>query len=314
MAAALPKPTPGRRANRARIRFSPSGIHFFDRVSGTNFLIDEVTPPERTWAKGPRQVSIALTNACDLKCPYCFAPKTHATLSYDQVVSWLDELDLHGTLGIGFGGGEPTLHPRFTDLCFHGANKTGLAITFTTHGHHLDQALLAKLAGNVHFIRISMDGVGTTYERLRNRPFKDLLSRLAAVKAVAPFGINYLVNEDTVSELPVALNVAEDMGASEFLLLPEHPPNRPTGFTITTARSLHAWVIRYSGSLRLTISETGADALPTCNPLQPEKGLMSYAHIDASGVLKRTSFHTVGVLIAADGLLSALTKLNQQEL
>jgi hypothetical protein len=68
-----------------------------------------------------------------------------------------------------------------------------------------------------------MDGVGRTYERLRNRPFEKLARRLAAVRAAAPFGINYLVNEDTVSELDTAVAFAEEAGASEFLLLPEHP-------------------------------------------------------------------------------------------
>jgi MoaA/NifB/PqqE/SkfB family radical SAM enzyme len=296
----------------ARIRLSPSGIHFFDRASGTNILINELTPPERTWAKAPRQVSIALTNTCDLKCPYCFAPKTYATLSYDQVVAWLDELDAHGALGIGFGGGEPTIHPRFADFCSYGANKTGLAVTFTTHGHHLDDPLLAKLAGNVHFIRVSMDGIGATYERLRNRPFKDLTRRLAGVKVAAPFGINYVVNEHTVSELDEAVDFAAKAGASEFLLLPERPPNRLAGFTSTTACELQAWVMRYSGALRLAISESGSDGMPICNPLLRETGLRSYAHVDANAVLKRTSFHTKGVPIGAGSLLSALTKLNQQ--
>jgi MoaA/NifB/PqqE/SkfB family radical SAM enzyme len=284
----------------------------FERFSGTNILIDELIPSESAWAAAPRQVSIALTNACDLKCPYCFAPKTNATLSYDQVVPWLDELDAHGALGIGFGGGEPTLHPRFADLCAYGANQTGLAVTFTTHGHHLDDALLAKIAGNVHFVRVSMDGVGTTYERLRKRSFQELVGRLGAVKTMAPFGINYVVNEDTVPELDTAAALAEVAGASEFLLLPEHPPNRPAGFTATTERALQAWVARYSGGLTLAISETGASGMPTCNPLPRETGLRSYAHVDANGVLKRSSFHTEGILIGSGGLLSALAKLDQQ--
>jgi MoaA/NifB/PqqE/SkfB family radical SAM enzyme len=309
----LSTPLCHRQRTQARIRLSPSGVHLFDRLSGTNILIDELIPPESAWATAPRQVSIALTNACDLKCPYCFAPKTNATLSYDQIIPWLDELDANGTLGIGFGGGEPTLHPRFADLCAYGANQTKLAVTFTTHGHHLSEAFFAQIVGNIHFIRVSMDGVGATYERLRNRPFKKLACRLAAVKAAAPFGINYVVNEDTVFELDKAVAFAEEAGASEFLLLPEHPPNRPAGFTSTAARELHAWVTRYSGGLPLAISETGADGMPTCNPLPRETGLRSYAHVDANGVLKRSSFHTEGVAIGTGGLLSALTKLNQQQ-
>ena len=45
-----------------KIRKGPDGIHFFDRNSGTNLLLDEVVSPPETWSKSPRQVSIALTN------------------------------------------------------------------------------------------------------------------------------------------------------------------------------------------------------------------------------------------------------------
>src|SRR5436190_523357 len=90
------------RRSKTKVRLGPAGIHLFDRASGVNLLIDERIPPEPEWASVPRQVSIALTNACDLACPYCFAPKTRASLAFDRVVSWLDELDANGTIGIGF--------------------------------------------------------------------------------------------------------------------------------------------------------------------------------------------------------------------
>ncbi len=302
-----------RHRKQGRIRLGPSGVHLFDRHSGTNLLFDELIVPESAWAPAPRQVSIALTNACDLECPYCFAPKTSATLAYDRIIPWLDELNANGALGIGFGGGEPTLHPRFADLCAYGANQTELAITFTTHGHHLDDLLLAKLAGNVHFIRVSMDGVCATYERLRNRSFQEFRRRLTAIKTTAPFGINYVVNEETILELDAAAAFASDAGASQLLLLPEHPAKRLAGFTLSTGRALREWVTHYSGGLTLAISETGAAGMPICNPLPRELGLRSYAHVDASGVLKPTSFHTAGVVIGPGGLLSALTKLKQQQ-
>jgi sulfatase maturation enzyme AslB (radical SAM superfamily) len=112
-----------------RVRLGPSGIHIFERVSGANLLIEEIVPHRSTWAAAPRQVSIALTNACDLTCSYCFAPKVHSVLAFDRVVSWLNELDINGTIGVGFGGGEPTLYPRFDELCAYASQNTGLAIT-----------------------------------------------------------------------------------------------------------------------------------------------------------------------------------------
>src|SRR5438552_5785398 len=113
-----------------KIRHDQSGVHLFNRRSGWNILLDEICPPHLKWATAPRQVSIALTNACDLNCSYCFAPKARSALDFDQIVSWAHELDANGTLGVGFGGGEPTLYPRFAELCAHVAEHTAMAVTF----------------------------------------------------------------------------------------------------------------------------------------------------------------------------------------
>ena len=282
-----------------------------NRYSGINLLIDELIPAKADWAVTPRQVSIALTNACDLDCNYCYAPKTHAALDFNELTAWLMELDINGTIGVGFGGGEPTLYPRFTDLCAYAANNTRLAVTLTTHGHHLHEAFLAELKGNVHFIRVSMDGVGATYERLRRRQFEAIQKRLDAIKKIVPFGINYVVNADTLPDIDIAINVAERSGASEFLLLPEQPAKGRIGIDTKTAGALRAWVRSYKGSLRLTVSESGADGMPTCNPFPHDTPLQAYAHVDARGVLKRTSFHKEGITIGSGGLLCALHQLER---
>lgn len=292
-----------------KIRMGPSGIHLFDRTTGTNLLIDEIAPPKTAWAIAPRQVSIALTNACDLACTFCFAPKVPATLNFDRVTAWLDELDSNGTIGVGFGGGEPTLYPRFVDLCTYATRNTGLAVTFTTHGHHLDDSMLTALNGNVHFVRVSMDGVRETYSRIRGRAFEVLLQRLEKIRTVVSFGINYVVNSDTLPDIDAAAEFAQALGASEFLLLPEQPTNEQGGISDAVAESLRDWVQNYTGSMRLAISERGAEGMPICNPFIRESGLRAYAHIDASGILKTTSYDSDGLDIGPEGIMSALAKL-----
>jgi MoaA/NifB/PqqE/SkfB family radical SAM enzyme len=152
-----------------KMRTGPDGVHMFSRDSGLNILIDEMSVPAEQWSIAPRQVSIALTNACDLHCPYCYAPKEKARLDYGPLSEWLTELDKAGCFGIGFGGGEPTLHSDFARICKFAATHTNLAVTFTTHGHRLGERLASALAGYVHFVRVSMDGVGATYETLRGK-------------------------------------------------------------------------------------------------------------------------------------------------
>ena len=295
-----------RRPMRFKVRTGPAGVHLFDRSSGANVLLDEVRVSPESWSPAPRYVSVALTNACELSCPYCYAPKKPAALDFEQLTGWLLELDANGCLGIGFGGGEPTLYRRLVELCRFASQETDLAVTFTTHGHNLDERLLAELNGNVHFVRLSMDGVGTTYETLRKRSFQSFLYRLQIARSLAPFGINYVVNRQTLSDLDCATRLAADLGASQFLLLPEQPVHGKGGVDGVTMSSLRRWIAEYQGTVPLAISEAWTEGINVANPLFQESGLHGYAHIDAWGTLKQSSYDCHGQVIGVDGVMKAL--------
>lgn len=292
-----------------KLRLGPNGFHLFDRSSGLNVLIDEMHPTEASWSKSPRQVSIALTNVCDLCCRYCYAPKHKASLHTDSVLRWLKELDTEGCLGIGFGGGEPTLHPDFVNICKRVAGETQLAVTFTTHGHRLTPKLVESLKGSIHFARISIDGVGSTYEEQRGKPFANLLRGVDLIASLSPFGINVVVNEHTVTELDALSELAHKVGASELLLLPQQATAMVPRIDGMVSRTLQEWVFNYKGKVRLAVSEAGASGLPTCDPLPDERGIQSYAHIDASGILRESSYSPIGVKIGGAGVLPALERL-----
>ncbi|MDX2199625.1 MAG: radical SAM protein [Phycisphaerae bacterium] len=292
-----------------RARFSADGLHFFNRETGANVLVDEISVPTHFWARAPRNVSIALTNACDLACPHCYAPKHRATLGTDSLYEWLGELDSNQCLGIGFGGGEPTLVPYLTDLCRHVAQNTRMAATFTTHGHWHDRRLAQRLRGHVHFIRVSMDGIGPTYEQLRGRSFPALLQQIKAIRDVAPFGINYVVNEVTVAELDRALELAVKLGATEFLLLPQQPTATVESIDQHTVSMLSRWSASVNSPIRVCISDVGVAGISTCRPFTKDLGLRAYAHIDAGGYIRRSSFDRLGVAIDRSGVMLALEQL-----
>lgn len=290
-------------------RIGPNGIHLFNRISGLNILLDEFRPEETLWSTSPRQVSIAITNACDLHCAYCYAPKHKASPSTDQILGWLKELDTEGCLGVGFGGGEPTLHRDFVDLCKRVAGETQLAVTFTTHGHRITPQLVKGLKGSIHFARVSVDGVGSTYEEQRGKQFVSLLRGIESIASLSPFGINVVVNERTVEELDLMSELAEKVGASELLLLPQQATAAVASMNGVIGRSLQKWVSNYRGKVRLAVSEAGASGLPTCDPLPDERGLQAYAHIDASGILRASSYSPAGAKIGTGGVMSALMRL-----
>ena len=293
-------------------RYGPDGIHLFDRRTGVSILVDEVIPPKSVWSPAPRQISIALTNACDLDCPFCYAPKHNAQLSLSFLMDWLVELDQNGCLSVGLGGGEPTLFRHLAAVCEFAAKKTRLAVTMTTHAHRLNEILAHSLSGNVHFIRVSIDGVGTTYERLRGKSFASLLRQLDIIHQIAPFGINVVVNEATITDLDELIRLAEHSKASELLLLPEQPVRGCGGIDCHTMHRLRQWIEKYSAMVPLRVSQSHSEGMPICDPLPQETGLRSYAHIDASGILRSSSYAQSGVQVNDAGIMVSLRTLRQQ--
>jgi len=298
---------------RLKVRADRHGVHLFDRTTGVNVLIDEVTPPRECWARAPRYVSMALTNACELRCPFCYAPKTPGRLEPDAVVRWVRELDSAGCLGVGFGGGEPTAHPDFADICGQVSAETSLALTMTTHAHRIDERLADALRGALHFIRVSVDAVGDDYERIRSRSFDALRARIDTVASISSFGINMVVGDDTLHQLDPVAAFAASCGAAELLLLPQQPVPAKAGLTPAGAAQLAVWVRRYHGPLRLAISRLGTpDGLPLADPFSlAEDSLRAHAHVDAAGYLRSDAYSLERVVIG-DSILDAADALQER--
>ena len=291
-----------------KVRHDANGVHLFDRRTGLNILLDECAVPAEEKDPAPRFVSMALTNACDLQCRFCYAPKHPARLDTRWVITWATELDKSGCVGLGFGGGEPSLHPDFVRICQEVSARTQMAVTFTTHGHRLTESMAEVLSGCVHFLRVSMDGTGSTYEAIRNRSFSVLVDKLQLAREIAPFGVNYVVNAETIGDLDAAAAMAFELGAFELLLLPERPVGTNRGIDISTMEILLDWINR-NGHYRLAISESPhLQGLPVVHPFSDEHSLIAYAHIDASGYLRTSSFSNEAVQIHSS-VMAAVSQL-----
>lgn len=303
--------TAAQTAKDVKIRLGSDGVHYFNRRTGINILLDEIPIANESCSKAPRQVSIALTNTCDLSCSHCYAPKHRAVLNLDLLKSWLLDLDAHGCLSVGFGGGEPTLYPKFADLCEFVSNNTRLALTMTTHGHRLSPKILQIISQNMNFVRVSMDGINSTYESIRGRPFQKFIDNVKLLSKVVPFGINIVVNQHTVGDLTEAAELAENLGASEFLLLPEVAVGKGANIESDTKMLMQHWINKYNGKTRLAISQSHTDGIPMCEPFRKEVGLNAYAHIDAGGILKASSFDQVGIQIKGVDLVGTIKTLKE---
>lgn len=294
-----------------RLRREPGGLHFYDRISGVHALIDELPVPADQVDVGPEVASIALTNACDLDCAFCYAPKTPHTLDFLDLLRWCSELDTLGTLEVAFGGGEPTLYRHLGDLCNTLWSETELGISITTHGHHLSDSLIARLDGSISIIRLSIDAPEPLYSKIRTRPLKRVIDRAKSIPDSIPLGVNTVLNRSTIAMLDQTLDNVRELGAVDWLLLPETSGGR---FTLSESdwADLDAWIEarRCHVELRLT---AGAERYLSCPVLFANQPVSSYLHIGADALLRRCSYESGGIPLNGVSILEAIHTLEALE-
>lgn len=180
----------------------------FDRRTGVNMLVtNERTAGLRRVA--PRMLQVALTNACDKSCSFCYRPlDARSRWTFDELLELARFCDEWGVLEIAFGGGEPTLFPRFPELLHAIWAETGLCPSFTTHGLRLTPDLLKQIRGAYGQLQVSV------YEEDDTFAIVDLL-----VAERARFGLNYLVTPNRARTIEADVFAFADRGVQDFLFL-----------------------------------------------------------------------------------------------
>lgn len=180
----------------------------FDRATGRNVLVrgDETA---HLVQRAPRVVQMALTNACNKTCGFCYRPlEARSGWIFEDVLRFGRFLDGWGVLELALGGGEPTVFPRFPELVRRLWTETGLAVSFTTNGTRLTPALLDQLAGHIGQIQVSVyddEDTGAAIDRLVAHGIR--------------FGLNYLVTPRRLRTLDADLLAWHARGVRDVLLL-----------------------------------------------------------------------------------------------
>jgi len=291
-----------------KARFEVQGIHFYDRVTGVHVLADEHPVPAGLCSPAPSVVSIALTNACNLSCDFCYAPKTQHSLDSEAVFSWCQVLDSLGTFEVALGGGEPTLYPYLPALCNKIWQRTNLGVSITTNGHSLTQKLMSELVGSLSIIRFSVDSVEPMYSKLRKRPLSVVLEAIRNMKERVPVGINTVVNDLTLKTLDQMLALVKENEIADWLLLPQTDGGQ---FTLSAPSwsLLERWISQHWIEVNLRIS-SGARRFIDCPFLFDSDNPRDYAHISADGYLHKSSYDDrEGVSLHEHGVQQALNIL-----
>lgn len=231
------------------------GKLLFDRDTGLNALLegDETAHLRRA---APRTLLVAITNTCNLTCPFCYRDLESRSLwRYDALMQFCREADEWGVLEVAFGGGEPMLFPRWQDFICELYETTRLCVNFTTNGKLLTENFLRGIAGKYGNIRLSL------YEDNKWEQTVGLL-----VKCGARFGVNWLITPAELPTLEAKFGRLLALGVRDFLLLGYKGADASMHLQGDDLKRLAAFVNRayaaLGGAVQLKLDVCWGDALP----------------------------------------------------
>ena len=174
-----------------------------------------VTEPEPVL----RQVYYAITDGCNLRCPYCYASSTRrlpGELGTEQSLDLVDQVAALGAEVVIFTGGEPMLRGDLFEVAEH-ARRRGLRANMISNGTRIrDLPTARRIAELFSEVTISLDGgTAEVHEVTRGQgTFAQTARGLALLNeaGVAPY-INHVVTPGNIDYLD---RLAEFVGGLRF--------------------------------------------------------------------------------------------------
>lgn len=174
---------------------------------------------------GPRRLSVELANICNLHCSYCFRSEDNLYSHHAEFFPLellrriINEARVAAQIThVNFTGGEPTLHPQFSQI-LETVAAADLQTSFVTNGWRFERTWPALSANRkaVTHVAFSLDGVDReTHDRWRGDGSFDRLIRAFSRCYIAqlPFAIKIVVRRDLVEQLERIAMFAARMGAA----------------------------------------------------------------------------------------------------
>ncbi|HEX3254098.1 MAG TPA: radical SAM protein [Pyrinomonadaceae bacterium] len=176
---------------------------------------------------GPRRLNVELANICNLHCSYCFRAgenlySSHAEFFPIELLRRViaEARSAANITRINFTGGEPTLHPDFSET-LRTIGEAGLTTSFVTNGWHFDRVwpAIQENRAAVSHVAFSLDGVTREdHDRWRGNGSFDRLVRAFSrcYMSKLPFAMKIVIRRDLVDQLEQIAIFAARMGAASL--------------------------------------------------------------------------------------------------
>lgn len=202
-------PTPGRRDGYGHARMprqhtapEPSRI---DRVEYGRF----------------RNMYLYISEACQLRCEHCYMGERldrALKMPLSQIVNWLTTWRRMGSSKLTILGGEPTLHPNFTDAARFAARLGFEQVITTTNAQSPALRKFRQMAPeDFTYIQVSLDGgIARSHDAIRGTGTFDAAVATTAELARRGFDVRIIctVSQANRGDALRLLDLADDLGVS----------------------------------------------------------------------------------------------------
>lgn len=174
----------------------------------------------------PRQVNIAITGCCNLRCQYCFYADEMTALQDIPTDRWLAFFDELGRLAVHrvvLTGGEPFTRPDLFEL-IDGIVANRMRYSLITNGTLISEDILSRFQQGkrllrLDYIQVSLDGSrAEIHDQSRPASFERTLHGLnRLVQAGFPVTVRVTINRNNVDDLSnIARLLLEEIGLASF--------------------------------------------------------------------------------------------------
>lgn len=201
-----------RRPSRCHVQLHPGSR------TGGHRLITEVTG-----VAAIERLYIQLQYQCNYRCLHCFHGQlldSDTSLTATEVAAIATHFrDAYSTETVVLLGGEPLLHPEFDEIAER-VHRLGLKVEIVTNGHSGFLPKLEAASRFLAFVRVSLDGMEGTHDRIRqpgswSRALRTI-RRLAELEVA--LGVTCTVTDQNIEEIPELASALADVGVRELKL------------------------------------------------------------------------------------------------
>lgn len=245
----------------------------------------------------PRFAWVEITSKCNQTCLHCFLGSDLNSTPHvpaERLYSHADDLSTAGVRQVVISGGEPTLHPQFSEIVDYFSSKSFELSVLTNASYKRFADFIPKLADHDIIVKVPLLGWGASHDRMTGLP-GSFIRTVSNIRACLASGVRIQLGS-TVTALNQADIPQIKSFAQELDLALEFSPV----FLIGCARDYKAELVPHSMSPLISACQAGNRQLHKNSDIHQNIRANSagdYATVDLRNYL--TEHHECGQKIVA---------------